>query len=60
MTYAPIARIVLRYVVGGVLGYAAFADQAIADPDILMLVSGAIGVAVEAAYAYAKRRGWAT
>ena len=59
MQYAPIARIFLRYVIGGVIG-AAQGDMLAADPDVVTFAALAIGAAVEAAYALAKRRGWAT
>lgn len=59
MQYAPIARIVLRYVIGGVIG-AAQGDMLAADPDVVTVAALAIGAAVEAAYAMAKRKGWAT
>ena len=57
--YAPVARIVLRYLVGAVIG-AAQADALVGDPDVVTAVALGIGAAVEAAYAIAKRRGWAT
>lgn len=57
--YAPVARIVLRYLVGAVIG-AAQADALVGDPDVVTAVALGIGAAVEAAYAFAKRRGWAT
>ena len=61
MNYAPIARIVLRYVVGaGLLGSSVIGDQLAADPDIVFFASLALGAMVEAGYALAKRKGWAT
>jgi len=59
MNYAPIARIVLRYIIGGVIG-AAQGDMLAADPDMVTLVALALGAAVEGAYAIAKRKGWTT
>lgn len=59
MTYAPAARIVLRYVVGAALGVA-WADALAADPDVIAVVAALIGGAVEFVYIAAKRRGWAT
>ena len=59
MDYAPIARIVIRYAVGLIVG----ADQAgilAADPDLITIVAVAIGAAVEVVYSVAKRKGWAT
>lgn len=59
-----IARILLRYaaaalVTAGLLD-SDIALQIGADPDLLMLLGMAIGLAVEMAYAAAKRLGWAT
>jgi hypothetical protein len=59
MNYAPIARIVLRYIIGGVIG-AAQGDMLAADPDMVTLMALALGAAVEGAYAIAKRKGWTT
>jgi hypothetical protein len=59
MNYAPIARIILRYAVGAIVG-ASQAELLIGDPDVVALVALATGAAVEAAYVLAKRRGWAT
>lgn len=59
MNYAPIARIILRYIIGAVIGMAQ-AEQLAADPDVVTVLALAIGGAVEAAYAIAKRKGWAT
>jgi hypothetical protein len=61
MNYAPLARIVLRYLVGaGVMGSSQIGDALAADPDLVLYVSLGIGAAVEAGYAIAKRKGWAT
>ena len=59
MDWAPIARIVVRYVVGLVIGMDAAAIAA-GDPDLIAVVAIVIGAAVEAAYGVAKRKGWAT
>jgi len=59
MNYAPVARIVIRYGVGAVIGMAQ-AEQLAADPDIVTVVAIGIGAAVEAAYTLAKRKGWQT
>jgi len=61
---AVIVRIALRYaaaalVTAGLLD-ADLGAQIGADPDILILVGGAVGLAVEMAYAAAKKLGWAT
>lgn len=61
MNWAPLARIVLRYIAGaGVGGSIALGDQLAADPDLVLAVSLAIGAVVEAGYTLAKRKGWAT
>lgn len=61
MNWAPLARILLRYLAGaGIMGSMTLGDQLVADPDLVLYVSLAIGAVVEAAYTYAKRRGWAT
>lgn len=59
MDYAPIARILIRYIVGVIVGSDA-ADLMAGDIDLVTVVALAIGAATEAAYAFAKRRGWAT
>lgn len=59
MSYAPFARIVLRYIIGAVIGMAQ-AEQLAADPDVVTVVALGIGAVVEAAYVWAKRKGWAT
>ena len=59
MNYAPIARMVLRYGVGLIIG-AAQADILAADPDVVTVVALAIGAGVELAYTIAKRKGSAT
>ena len=61
MTYAPLARILLRYVAGaGIMGSQALGNQLAADPDLVLYLSLGLAAVVEAAYAYAKRKGWAT
>ena len=57
--WAPVARIVLRYVVGGVIGLAQ-GNMLASDPDVVTMVAAGIGIAVEAVYAIAKRKGWTT
>lgn len=64
MDYAPIARIVLRYIVGagvmyGLIG-ADTGEYLAVDPDLTLALSSAIGVIVEGVYALARRKGWAT
>jgi len=61
MDYAPIARIILRYVVGaGLMGSTQIGDYLATDPDLVMYAALGIGVAVEAAYTWAKRLGGRT
>lgn len=59
MDYAPIARIIIRYAVGLIVGADAAGLMA-ADPDMVTVLAVAIGGAVEVAYSLAKRKGWAT
>lgn len=59
MTYAPIARILLRYGVGITLGMEAGSLVA-GDPDLISVVAIGVGALVEVVYTYAKKRGWAT
>jgi len=56
---APIARILLRYGVGVVLGME-LGQRLATDTDVVAIVALAVGAVVEGAYALAKRRGWAT
>lgn len=56
---AVVARILLRYGVGAVMGLA-YGNQLAADPDIVMLLAAGVGIATEGAYALAKKRGWTT
>ncbi|MAC81501.1 MAG: hypothetical protein CML66_25960 [Rhodobacteraceae bacterium] len=72
MKYAPEARIVIRYIVGMILGIVAAIRgvevqdagpiiDAIANNELAVtLVASFIGMAVEFVYRFAKRRGWAT
>jgi hypothetical protein len=53
----PIARIVLRYIVGALIGMDA-GNVLAADPDIVTYVALGIGLLVEVAYGFAKRKGW--
>jgi hypothetical protein len=53
---APVVRIVLRYGVGLVFG-AELANTIAGDPDLVLLLATAVGIATEAAYAYAKKKG---
>ena len=59
-----IARIVLRYLSGALVAYGLIPQEVGAeiamDPDLALAVGAAIGVVTEGAYAFAKRKGWAT
>jgi hypothetical protein len=59
MDYGPLARILLRYGVGYFAGSGAGAALAL-DPDLVGVLALVCGAAIEASYAYAKKRGWAT
>jgi len=59
MSYAPAARIFIRYVVGGIIGMES-AEALAGDADVVFYAALCIGAAVEALYAIAKRKGWAT
>ena len=58
----PIARIIARYIVGALVAYGAFGvdDAALIEPEIVLIVATISGAAIEAFYAYARRKGWAT
>lgn len=61
MNYAPLARIILRYIIGGVVvGSAAVGEKLAADPDFVAIAALALGFVIEGLYAAAKRKGWAT
>lgn len=59
MDYAPIARIIIRYLVGAAVGMDTGGILA-ADPDVVTFVALGLGLAVEMIYGIAKRYGWAT
>jgi hypothetical protein len=58
MKFAPTARIVLRYGIGYLAG-SEVGEMLALDPDAVLALAMVLGAAVEAAYALAKRRGWA-
>lgn len=59
MDWAPWARIFLRYGIGFLAG--SEAGEALSmNPDLVLVASFAMGAAVEAIYAFAKRKGWRT
>lgn len=57
MNYAPIVRILIRYVVGTIIGADAAALLA-GDPDVITVGALLVGAAVEVAYSLAKKKGW--
>jgi hypothetical protein len=57
MDYAPIARIIVRYIVGLIIGADAAGVMA-ADPDVITMGAIAIGGLVEVLYALAKKKEW--
>lgn len=59
MDYAPLARIIVRYAVGAVLGADA-SGLLVGDADVITMVALAIGFVVEVVYAIAKKKGWST
>lgn len=59
MHFAPLARIALRYVIGAVLG-SELGNILAVDPDVVSIVVVGTGLAIEAVYALAKKKGWAT
>lgn len=59
-----LTRIVARYAAGALVGYG-FISQDVGgsiatDPDVLVAIGAVIGIATEAAYAFAKRLGYTT
>ena len=56
--FGPLARIIMRYGIGYLAGLQAGNALAM-DPDAVLMLSLALGAAVEAVYALAKRKGWA-
>jgi hypothetical protein len=59
MDFAPIARIMLRYGIGYLAG-SNVGNTLAMDPDAVLMLSMALGAAVEGVYVFAKRKGWAT
>lgn len=59
MEFGPIARIILRYGIGYLAGSEA-GEMLAMDPDAVLMLSVALGAAVECVYGFAKRKGWAT
>lgn len=59
MDYAPLARIIVRYAVGAVVGADA-AGVLVGDADVITIVALGIGFVVEVLYGIAKAKGWRT
>ena len=59
MSFAPLARIILRYVSGFLVAKGLLASDLSADPDLVLYLGLGIGAAVEFAYSLARKRGWA-
>ena len=56
---AAYVRIFLRYVIGAAfVGAGPIGEQLATDPDIVMIISGLAGAAVEGIYVVARNRGW--
>lgn len=59
-----LARIILRYASGALVAYGLIPQEVGADlamdQELALLLGAAIGVATEAFYAFAKRKGWTT
>jgi hypothetical protein len=53
---APLARIIARYITGAMATYGLFIEAG----EVYLIVAALIGMAVEGAYALAKRNGGAT
>jgi len=61
MDYAPIVRIILRYVVGaGIMGSEQTGNMLAADPDIVVVGCLVLGAVVEGFYVLAKVSGGKT
>jgi len=57
--YAPLARIIIRYAVGIIIGADA-ANLLAGDPDVIAVAALAIGAVTEIFYAIAVKKGWVT
>jgi hypothetical protein len=56
---APVIRIVLRYIVGGLMmGSIAMGEQFAADPDIVITLSAVVSLAVEGFWIASRKLGW--
>ena len=59
--FAPIARIVARYISGALIGYGVIspADAEILSPEIVLIVGSVLSIITEAIYTVAVKKGWA-
>ena len=64
MNFAPISRIILRYLAGALVTYGVVpvdvGAQIAMDPDLIAMLGLTLAALVELIYNLAKRRGWAT
>lgn len=59
MDYAPIVRIVFRYVIGaGFMGSKQIGEALATDPDLVAAGCLVAAALIESAYAIAKKKGW--
>ncbi len=58
MNYAPLAPIIIRYIVGVVIGLDA-ANVLAGDPDLVSVLALVVSAVVETLYTLAVKRGWA-
>lgn len=56
----PFSRILARYIAAGLVAYGLASEDVAFSDDMLVLLGGLVSVGTEAAYAFAKRKGWAT
>ena len=61
---AVLSRLVARYLAGALVAYGMIPHEVGAelamDPDFALILGAAIGAVTEAAYAFARKRGWTT
>lgn len=60
----PISRILARYLAASLVTIGLFlpeeANAIATDPDVILAIGGILAFIVEAAYSYAKKKGWKT
>ena len=61
---AIVARIIARYVAGALVAYGLIphelGQEFAVDPDVALAIGGILTVVTEVAYAFARKKGWAT